>query len=88
MSTEKIILWDQGDFFHFLLAHSLQKKINSELYAIFDITDRKKPFYQNQKLVDFKKIWFFHDAISKTRKKVDMEYLNSFEEKYKINLWL
>ena len=88
MSTEKIILWDQGDFFHFLLAHSLQKKINSELYAIFDITDRQKMFYQKQKLVDFKKIWFFHDAISKPRQKIDIEYLSSFEEKYNINLWL
>ena len=88
MSTEKIILWDQGDFFHFLLAHSLQKKINSELYAIFDITEKQKPFYQKQKFVDYKKIWFFHDAISQSRKKIDVKYLNSFEEKYNINLWL
>ena len=88
MSTEKIIFWDHGDFFHFLLAHSLQKKIDSEFYAIFDITDKQKPFYQKQKFVDYKKIWFFHDAISKPRKKIDVEYLNSFEEKYNINLWL
>ena len=88
MPTEKIIFWDHGDFFHFLLAHSLQKKINGEFYAIFDVADRQKPFYQKQKLVDFKKIWFFHDAISKPRKKVDMEFLTSFEEKYNINLWL
>ena len=88
MSADKIIFWDQGDFFNFLLANSLQKKINSELYAIFDITDRQKTFYQKQKLVDFKKIWFFHDAISKPRQKIDIEYLSSFEEKYNINLWL
>ena len=88
MPTEKIIFWDHGDFFHFLLAHSLQKKINSEFYAIFDITDRQKIFYQKQKLVNFKKVWFFHDAISKPRKKIDVEYLSAFEEKYNINLWL
>jgi hypothetical protein len=88
MSTKKIIFWEQGGFLTFLIANSLQKKIDGEFYAVFDVTDRKKPFYQKQKLVDFKKIWFFHDAISKTRKKVDMEYLNYFEEKYKINLWL
>ena len=72
MSTEKIILWDHGDFFHFLLANSLQKKTDAELYAIFDIPDRQKIFYQKQKLVNFKKVWFFHDAISKPRKKIDV----------------
>ena len=88
MLTKKIIFWEDGGFLTFFLANSLQKKINGEFYAIFDATDRQKPFYQKQKLVDFKKIWFFHDAISKPRKKVDIEFLNSFEEKYNINLWL
>ena len=62
MQTEKIIFWNEGDFFALLLANSLQKKINGEFYAIFDVTDKQKPFYQKQKLVDFKKIWFFHDS--------------------------
>ena len=88
MQTEKIIFWHEGGFTAFLLANSLQKKLNGEFYAIFDVTDRQKPFYQKQKIVDFKKIWFFHDVISKPRKKVDMEFLTSFEEKYNINLWL
>jgi len=89
MPTQKIIFWNEGGFSpSFLLANSLQKKINGEFYAIFDVTDRQKPFYQKQKLVDFKKIWFFHDAISKPQKKVDVEFLTSFEEKYNINLWL
>ena len=88
MQTEKIIFWNSGDFIAFLLANSLQKKINSEFYAVYDVTDRQKPFYQKQKLIDFKKIWFLHDGISKPRKKIDIEYLNSFEEKYNINLWL
>ena len=69
MQTTKIIFWDQGDFLSFLLANSLQKKINGEFYGIFDVPDRKKSFYQKQKLVGFKKIWFFHDSISKPRKK-------------------
>ena len=88
MPTEKIIFWESGNFFPFFLANSLQKKINGEFYAIFDVPDRKKSFYQKQKLVDFKKVWFFHDAITKSRKKVDVEFLTSFEEKYNINLWL
>ena len=79
MSAKKIIFWEQGGFLTFLLANSLQKKINSEFYAVFDVTDRQKPFFQKQKMVDFKKIWFFHDGISKPRKKADIEYLNSFD---------
>ena len=58
MQTEKIIFWESGDFFPFFLSNSLQKKINGEFYAIFDVPDRQKVFYQKQKLVDFKKIWF------------------------------
>ena len=46
----KIIFWGAGGFFEFLLANSLQKKIDGEFYAIFDVTDRQKPFYQKQKL--------------------------------------
>ncbi len=88
MPSEKIIIWNQGEIFPFLLANSLQKKINAELYGIFDVPERQKPFFQNQKIVDFKKIWFFHDNISKPRKKVDTDYLTSFEEKYNVNLWL
>ena len=87
MPTKKIIFWHQ-DFLTFSLANSLQKKFNGEFSVIFDVPDRQKTFFQKQKIVDFKKIWFFHDSISKPGKKVDMEYLNSFEEKYKINLWL
>ena len=89
MQTEKIIFWNEGGFSpSFLLANSLQKKFNGEFYAMFDVTDRQKPFYQKQKLVDFKKIWFFQDGISEPRKKIDTKFLTSFEEKYNINLWL
>ena len=42
MPTEKIIFWESGNFFPFFLANSLQKKINGEFYAIFDVPDRKK----------------------------------------------
>ena len=88
MPTDKIIIWESGNFLPFLSANSLQKKTSSEFYAIFDVPDKQKSFYQNQKLVDFKNIWFFQDSISKPRKKIDTKFLTSFEEKYNINLWL
>ena len=58
-----------------------------ELYAIIDITDKPKNFFKIQKLVNFKKIWFFHDHISTHRKNPNTEYLSQFEKKYGINLW-
>ena len=88
MPTDKIIIWESGNFLPFLLANSLQKKNNSEFYAIFDVPDKQKPFYQKQKVVDFKNIWFFQDSVSEPRKKIDTKFLTSFEEKYNINLWL
>ena len=69
MPTDKIIIWESGNFLPFLLANSLQKKNNSEFYAIFDVPDKQKLFYQKQKVVDFKNIWFFQDSISEPRKK-------------------
>ena len=50
------------------------------MFAIIDTTDRTKSFFQNQKLVNFEKIWFFHDHILRN-KTPDLKYLNSIEEK-------
>lgn len=86
ISDKKIIFWEDQGFVQYSIAYWLQKKLNCKMYAIFDITDRTKPFFKNQKLVNFQKIWFFHDHISQN-KKPDLEYLKSIEEKYDIFLW-
>ncbi len=83
----KIIFWLNADFTIFAIARELQKKYDGDFYAIIDITNKPKEFFINQKLVKFKKTWFFHDNIN-PNKKPDLEYLKSFEEKYKINLWI
>ena len=85
---DKIIFWIDASLLHFGLAKYLQEKIDSELYAIIDITNNAKLFFKEQQFVKFHKTWYYHDYISKTSKKHDLEYLKSFEEKYKINLWL
>jgi len=84
---DKIIFWLGADYTHCCLADSLQKKIDCDMYAIIDITERPKSFFKNQKLVNFNKIWFFHDEIKKQSSKPNLEYLAKFEEKYKIDLW-
>jgi len=85
--TTKIIFWLNLVTLHFGTAYFLQKKFNCELFAIVDTTDRPKSFFQTQKLVDFKKIWFYHDNIEKTYKKFDIEYLQHIEKTYGLNLW-
>lgn len=57
------------------------------MYSIIDITNNTKPFFQNQKLNNFKKIWFLHDQYEYNKSNPDLEYLKNFERKYKINLW-
>ena len=60
MST-KIFFWINGSLTSFCIAHSLQKKINSDFYAVIDSYDKPKVFFQNQNLVKFQKTWFYHD---------------------------
>tara|TARA_B110000495_G_scaffold8202_1_gene6021 strand:+ start:59 stop:1564 length:1506 start_codon:yes stop_codon:yes gene_type:complete len=84
--TDKIIFWMNGFFLNFAIAENLKKKYDCDIFAIIDITNRTKQFFIEQNLVNFKKIWFFHDHIQKN-KKIDVDYLQKFEKKYSIDLW-
>jgi len=86
--NEKIIFWIDGNPFTYVLANSLQDKINGDFYSIIDITDRPKKFFQEQKFVNFKKSWYFHEHIDSNPKKIDYKFLKFFESKYGIDLWL
>lgn len=84
---DKIIFWLGNDYTHYCLSYALKKNYDCDLYAIAEITERPKHFFQKQKLVDFEKIWFLHDHIKKKITKPDLDYLAEFEKKYKIDLW-
>jgi len=83
---DKIIFWLNAYMLFFGLAHNLQNRYDCELYALIDITNRTKKFFENQELIKFKQTWFLHDHIQKTEQ-IDIDYLNNFEKKYSINLW-
>lgn len=85
---DRIIIWENGNFFTFLLANSLQNQYEAEIYAIIDATYRRRKFYENQKFVKFEKTWFYHDHVFPHKNNIDTDYLKSFEEKYNINLWI
>ena len=85
--TDKIIFWLDAFLLHFCISYYLKKKHDCELYSIIDITNRTKPFFEEQNLVNFKKKWFLHDYIKKSNSKPDIEYLSNFEKKHSINIW-
>ncbi|MDC0154599.1 hypothetical protein OAJ02_07730, partial [Nitrosopumilus sp.] len=70
----KILFWCGVDFTHFCLSYYMQTKHDAEYYGIIDITNKTKKFFQQQKLVPFKKTWYFHDHIT-SKTKPDYEYL-------------
>ncbi len=82
----KIIFWESDALAFVGLPKILQEKYNFDIYAVIDITDKQKKFFQKQELIKFSKIWYFHDHISKTAHKPNTGYLKSVEKKYKINI--
>ena len=84
----KLMFWIDMGFYYFGLAKSLQEIFDCELFTIIECTDKPKKFFVEQKIVNFKKSWFYHDYIKDINQKPDLEYLKSIEKKYGINLWL
>ena len=83
----KALYWINSVFLHYSLAYYLQSKLDIDFFGIAEVNDKHKKFIENQKLVNFQKIWYFHDYIKKDFGKIDFEYLTNFENSYKINLW-
>ena len=59
----KIIFWMNAFFLNFVVAESLKKKYDCDIYALIDITNRTKQFFIDQNLVNFKKTWYIFDNI-------------------------
>ena len=83
---DKILVWSDAGLVNFGVAVYLQKEFDYEIYSIID-TNKGRNFYENQDLIQFKKIWFYRDCFSHLEEEIDLEYLEKFENKYKIDLW-
>lgn len=83
---DRILFWLDQTLVQFGIAKFLQSKYDCELFGIVDVTDRTKIFFQTQQLLQFQKLWFYHDHLN-TKTKPDLQYLTTIEEKYGINLW-
>jgi len=84
--VKKILFWIDSGIDQFCTANYLQNILDLELFAIID-TNKGRKFYDEQKIVKFKKKWFFRDHVLQKFTKPNLEYLSSFEKKYGINIW-
>ena len=85
---KKILFWiNSGTMNIFGLAKYLQEKDREiEFFAVYDVTEKPKKYFEKQNLVNFQEIWFYHDFIKNKNNIPDLKYLRKFEEKYNINL--
>jgi len=83
---KKVFFWLDANLISFCLSYYLQKILDAEFYAIIDVPNRQKKFFQQQKLVKFRKNWFYHDFMNK---KIESEanYIKLFEKKNGIDIW-
>ena len=83
--TEKIIFWFSADLLPYCLAHFFQKQRDSELFAIFDVTNKPKEFFKKQEFIKFTNFWFYHDQM-KFEIKPDIDYIENIEKKYNLDI--
>ena len=83
--TDKIIFWCSADLLSYCVSYFFKKKFDGELFGIYDLSNKPKKFFKEQNIVNFSKIWFYHDHI-KSGNKADMEYLKQISEKYNLDL--
>ena len=84
--SNRVLFWLDAEPTAFCIAYYLKKIHDTDFFALVDVTNRQKSFFKSQKLVEFKKTWFYHDVMNQEIKS-EPDYLKSFEEKYDIDLW-
>ena len=85
--NDKILIWISPDMMHYLIGYGIQKNLNADYFAIYDLPNKTKNFFLEQDYLKFNKKWFFSDYVKKTNEAPDYDYLEQFEKKYGLNLW-
>ena len=84
---DKILVWIDPDFLQFGITKFLQKKIEADFYAIVDLNHHLEKSFKIQKIVNFKKIWYYWENFRKNKPNSNLEYLKDFEQRYNFKLW-
>ena len=83
---DKILVWSDAELKQFTIVKYLQEKYDADYFAIYDLNHHLKRSFENQKHVNFKKIWYYWDYHMAPPTKPDLQYLINFEKKYDIDL--
>jgi len=84
----KLLFWVDPYYTHYGLAKYMGENMNCQMYSIFEVTDNAKKFFSSQKIVNFEKVWFYHDHVFSQKSNPDIKYLEEIEKKYNLNLQL
>ena len=84
----KILIWLDSGLKQFAIAKFLQEKYDAEYFAIYDLNHHLRKSFENQKVVNFRKVWHYWDNYQSPLVKPDIQYLADFERKYEIDLWI
>ena len=85
--SDRILIWNNVGLIQFSLAKFLQDIHDCELFAVHDLNHHLKKSFLEQKIVNFKNEWYYWDHVLELEQKPDVEYLESFEQRYGIDLW-
>ena len=77
---KRILFFLNNDISKFGIIKKLQEKFDAEYYGIIDVTNKPRKFFEYQHLVEFEKIWFYHDYVN-TNGVFDKKFLEDFEKK-------
>lgn len=83
---KKILVLLDAELSRFGIIKSIHDKLDAEYFALIDITENPKKFFDEQKFVNFKKKWFLNEYIN-INENPDILYLQQFEKKYELDLW-
>ena len=79
---DKILFWIESFQIHFGIAKALIEKYDCESYGLLVSSLKQKSFFDNQKLIKFKKSWYLRDYVDLKNHKYDIEKLKFFENKF------
>jgi len=86
-SKDKLLIWIDLEFVFYGISELIQKHYECDIYAVLDINNKAKKFFDKQKTVKFQKVWNYLDNVTVDYEKFDLEYMKKFEKKYDIDLW-
>ena len=83
---DKILFWIETYQIQFGIAKELIEKYDCDPYALVVCSPKQKLFFDNQKLIKFKKSWNLRDNVNLNNHKLNIEKLKIFEEKFSLSL--